>query len=148
MHNDWTLNVMDKVTTFLGNKLREFNEKTCSAFVTYELECEYNARVRQESKRSAAKGCPRGGGADTRSYHNDSERTGHQQLSITAIESEGTVAGKRSNSNVQCLKTLNLNTYKFHSLGDYTNTIRRYGTTNSYSTELVRIIFLNGLWIL
>ena len=36
-------------------------------------------------------------------------------------------------------KTFNLNTYKLHALGDYTTTIRRYGTTDSYSTETVRI---------
>jgi hypothetical protein len=37
------------------------------------------------------------------------------------------------------LKTLNLETYKLHALGDYTATIRRYGTTDSYSTEMVII---------
>jgi len=31
-----------------------------------------------------------------------------------------------------------LHTYKHHSLGDYVETIRRYGTTDSYSTEPVR----------
>lgn len=35
------------------------------------------------------------------------------------------------------LKTLNLDTYKYHSLGDYADMIRRYGTTDSYSTEIV-----------
>ena len=34
-------------------------------------------------------------------------------------------------------KSLNLSTYKFHSLGDYPNTIRRYGTTDNYSTQIV-----------
>jgi hypothetical protein len=34
-------------------------------------------------------------------------------------------------------KQFNLNTYKFHSLGDYVKTIRTYGTTDSYTTELV-----------
>lgn len=34
-------------------------------------------------------------------------------------------------------KTLNLQTYKLHALGDYTETIRRYGTTDSYSTQPV-----------
>lgn len=37
-------------------------------------------------------------------------------------------------------KKLNLNTYKFHSLGDYVATIRLFGTTDSYSTQLVRSI--------
>lgn len=34
-------------------------------------------------------------------------------------------------------KTWNLDTYKIHALGDYVETIRLYGTTDSYSTELV-----------
>jgi hypothetical protein len=37
-------------------------------------------------------------------------------------------------------KTLNLNTYKFHALGDYVTTIRLFGTTDSYSTQLVSSI--------
>lgn len=36
-------------------------------------------------------------------------------------------------------KTLNLSTYKFHALGDYPSTIRQYGTTDSYTTQIVRI---------
>jgi hypothetical protein len=38
------------------------------------------------------------------------------------------------------LKTLNLNTYKIHALGDYVSAIRSYGTTDSYSTETVSVI--------
>jgi hypothetical protein len=34
-------------------------------------------------------------------------------------------------------KNFNLQTYKFHSLGDYAATIRRYGTSDSYTTEIV-----------
>jgi hypothetical protein len=34
-------------------------------------------------------------------------------------------------------KTLNLQTYKLHALGDYVSSVRRYRTTNSYSTQLV-----------
>src|ERR1700743_3521191 len=37
-------------------------------------------------------------------------------------------------------KKLNLNTYKFHSLGDYVATIRLFGTTDSYSTQVVSSI--------
>lgn len=33
-------------------------------------------------------------------------------------------------------KELNLNTYKFHALGDYVATIRLFGTTDSYSTQV------------
>ena len=34
-------------------------------------------------------------------------------------------------------KLLNLRTYKLHALGDYPAQIRMYGTTDSYSTQLV-----------
>jgi len=34
-------------------------------------------------------------------------------------------------------KTLNLQTYKAHSLGDYVSTIKQYGTTDSYNTAIV-----------
>jgi hypothetical protein len=36
-------------------------------------------------------------------------------------------------------KEFNMNTYKFHALGDVANTIREYGTTESYSTEPVSV---------
>lgn len=34
-------------------------------------------------------------------------------------------------------KTFNLRTYKLHSLGDYVSTIKRFGTTDSYTTAIV-----------
>jgi hypothetical protein len=34
-------------------------------------------------------------------------------------------------------KTFNLQTYKIHALGDYVDAIKTYGTTDSYSTEMV-----------
>jgi hypothetical protein len=40
-------------------------------------------------------------------------------------------------NNARKTKHLNLKTYKYHALGDYVSTIRRYGTTDSYSTEPV-----------
>ena len=40
------------------------------------------------------------------------------------------VGGKRP-------KTFNLTTFKLHSLGDYVNTIKTFGTTDSYSTQIV-----------
>lgn len=38
------------------------------------------------------------------------------------------------------LKALNLDTYKYHSLGDVASAIRRFGTTDSYSTEIVSLL--------
>ena len=36
------------------------------------------------------------------------------------------------------VKNFNLITYKFHTLGDYPNAIRMFGTTDGYTTEIVR----------
>jgi hypothetical protein len=36
-------------------------------------------------------------------------------------------------------KKLNLRTYKHHALGDYVEAIKRYGTTDSYSTQGVSL---------
>lgn len=38
-------------------------------------------------------------------------------------------------------KKFNLETYKVHSIGDYATMIRRFGTTDSYSTQIVSILF-------
>ena len=35
-------------------------------------------------------------------------------------------------------KTFNLTTFKLHSLGDYVKTIKMFGTTDSYNTQIVR----------
>ena len=35
-------------------------------------------------------------------------------------------------------KTLNLNTYKYHRLGDYVQAIRRFGPTDNYDSRRVR----------
>ena len=44
-----------------------------------------------------------------------------------------------------CQKTFNLDTYKYHSLGDYTSTIHRFGTTDSYSTIMVCRLFCTDI---
>jgi hypothetical protein len=41
-------------------------------------------------------------------------------------------------------KKFNLQTYKYHSLGDYADTIRQYGTCDSYSTEPASA---DALWV-
>ncbi|EJD06505.1 uncharacterized protein FOMMEDRAFT_75579, partial [Fomitiporia mediterranea MF3/22] len=45
-------------------------------------------------------------------------------------------------------KTLNINTLKFYSLSTYTSTIHQFGTTDSYSTQIVKCLLYNTLSIL
>jgi len=42
-----------------------------------------------------------------------------------------------SESSSRKIKTLNLSTPKFHFLGDYVSTIRMFGCTDSFSTQMV-----------
>jgi hypothetical protein len=55
------------------------------------------------------------------------------------------IANKRSeptpqaSNNARKPKLLNLNTYTYHSLGDYATTILDFGTTDSYSTQPVSL---------
>jgi hypothetical protein len=35
-------------------------------------------------------------------------------------------------------KKFNLGTYKFHAMGDYVRTIRIFGTTDSFTTQIIR----------
>ena len=46
-------------------------------------------------------------------------------------------ANTETNNQEPYLKNFNLETYKYHSLGDYVATIHRFGTTDSYSTTTV-----------
>jgi hypothetical protein len=63
-------------------------------------------------------------------------RQRHREKSATGTMPAASKPAASSKSSRQ-LKQLNLRTYKYHSLGDYFNTIRRLGTTDSYSTQSV-----------
>jgi len=41
-------------------------------------------------------------------------------------------------------KSFNLATYKLHALGDYVHNIRLFGTTDSYTTQLVSNFYFSG----
>jgi hypothetical protein len=47
MHIDPTVELVETVTTSLGDKLRAFTQNTCPAFNTYELKREFDARKRR-----------------------------------------------------------------------------------------------------
>ena len=50
MHTDETLNLLDTITKRLGNRLRHFQRRTCTAFDTEELKREAESRHRRELK--------------------------------------------------------------------------------------------------
>jgi hypothetical protein len=109
MHTDPTLDILDQLTTNLGDVFRQFNENVCSAYETWEL-----PREASSHRRCNAKKVP--------STNNSSSK--RSNLAATDLSS-------------QKVKHLNIHTYKHHALGDYVDMIRQYGMTDSYSTEPV-----------
>lgn len=109
MHTDHTLKLLDDETICIGAEFRKFNGKTCPEFDTQELKCEAEARDHRRAKKA-----------------NKSPATSTSTYAARRLEAEGPLA-----------KTFNLQTFKYHSLGDYADTIQKFGTTDSFSTEPV-----------
>jgi hypothetical protein len=160
MHTDITLDIMDAVTTDLGEKFRAFQQNTCKAFQTKELRREFDARMRRQNRKKKVK-------PDRTSTSAQASDTTHSVAPPSSVAGLGQSSGLQSarpntstesnfttdhsvnnqpNSKLPTSKrrpkTFNLNTYKHHALGDYVSTIRKYGTTDSYSTEPVCIFFI------
>ena len=117
LHTEKTLAILEDITRSLGIALRAFRKETSSAFQTKELLREAAARCRKSTQ---AKGKQKQGSATRSKSQEDHQQSPHSRLP----------------------KALNLNTYKLHSLGDYANIIRQYGTTDSFSTQLVSMMIL------
>lgn len=116
LHTAITLGIMDRLTTELGQALREFEGKVCNAYVTRELPRETAARERKQKAQEAAS---------------------QKETSLATMPQPSNDVDSKSK---QQIRSLNLQTYKHHSLGDYVETIRQYGTTDSYNTETVCLL--------
>lgn len=107
MHTDATIQQLDDLTSDLGYCLRRFESETCSAYRTYELKREMEARQRKQARQQTT-------------------------IGVATVK-----PGKDKPSCGRMPKTFNLQTYKIHALGDYVDAIKTFGTTDSYSTEVV-----------
>jgi hypothetical protein len=114
MHTEATLQELERATTIIGHELRSFRKTTQESFTCMELPSEVTARGRRKLNKQM------------------------KQMQASA-KGKGTVAAAPGPQLAPKVKILNLFTYKFHSLGDYVRTIRLFGTTDSYSTQIVRI---------
>lgn len=167
IHTKSSVRLLRKCTELLGIQLRKFDDVTCASFLTKELPLEVAARARKDARRAArrtvesldeiipapnaASGltngtCPRAvpavhevnapgssGGTYSRHHHLNGvpDATG---ISVTSRQvQEGT-------ARAHVKKLFSLQTYKIHALGDYADTIVQFGTTDSYSTQIVSTI--------
>lgn len=147
MHNDLTLDILEAATVSLGQTLRRFVEKTCPAFDTKELAREYDARMRGHGKKTTRTSRESGNGSSSNNHTAlEPETTAPPSTPVMTDDanSAAIAAPTRNDGRLgRRRKTLNLSTFKGHSLGDYVDTIRTYGTTDSYSTEPVRDLLLS-----
>lgn len=121
-HTDLSLAILESVTTELGVLLRNFRDKTCTQYDTRELDREVAARTRHTTSNSST---------------NKQNPNPDGDISLNSIPHPEVTTTKPKKATGKLRKVLNLNTYKDHSLGDYVESIRRYGTVDSYSTEAV-----------
>ena len=122
LHTESTLTYLDDTTKLLGQSMRRFVSTTCTAFVTRELPKEEAAQSRRRATAARKTGKAR-----------------DQPPKKTTKETDQPV----TKATVPKRKLFNLCTYKLHALGDYTKTIRLFGTSDSYSTQVVRHIFIS-----
>jgi hypothetical protein len=71
------------------------------------------------------------------------EKAARQRKAAKHSETNGTPP----ESNGARIKTFNLSTYKFHAMGDYPTTIRLFGTTDSFTTQIVRTICIRSSYL-
>jgi hypothetical protein len=135
MHTDSTLTLLETLTTEFGKLMRQFRDLTCSEFDTAELPREIAARQRRQTALQAARSSApavNGGPLPT--------------PAVVAEPLEETPVPAVASTNVPKVirkkKGLNLTTVKFHFLGDYVHYIRHFGTSDSYSTQLVCLCYL------
>lgn len=113
MHHEGTLAMLESTTVLLASQFRKFQLQTCDVIKTMELPKETEARSRQAAAKASAK-----------------DQNGAQAQ--VRGGGEASKSGQRA-------KTFNIATYKYHALADYANTIRQFGTTDSYTTEIVSV---------
>ncbi|KAI0281343.1 hypothetical protein BC826DRAFT_923129, partial [Russula brevipes] len=109
-HTETTLTQFQAATTSLGNQVRTFAAKVCPRFETTDTPREAGARARRQAVKAT--------GETSRP-----SRPGKGKEKETIIKKHR--------------REFNPNTYKFHALGDYTSTIRRFGTIDNYNTQNV-----------
>lgn len=132
LHSDLTLDILEQQTTDLGERFRQFKQKVCPSYQTQELDHEVGARSRRQAK-EAAKWARTSNPHGPKRASQGSNTKGKEKASL---EQSQNVPGPKQ---PRKKKSFNIQTYKFHILGDYVASIRYFGTTDSYSTEPVSL---------
>jgi hypothetical protein len=140
MHTDTSLERLRHLTKEFGTLMRQFRDQTCPHFDTVELPREVSARNRHQ-RRGQAKVSSKG--PTFNGPEGPSSASSHQLVpspnNASSPQAEGATTQMASfaGPSTRKLKSINLLTVKYHFLGDYVQTIQRFGCTDSFSTQLV-----------
>ena len=72
---------------------------------------------------------------ETHELAQERDARGRRELRDVGGKGKGRTGGQQT-------RKLNLFTYKLHSLGDYLNSIKRYGTSDGFSTQVVSLLYV------
>ena len=114
LHTESTVIALENSITRLGIALRKFQSTICAEFETQDLPSEEAARGRRKAAKVKVK------------PPMPSKEKGKEK--------------KKGKATKSTRRTFNFSCYKPHSLGDYAKTIRLLGTSDGYSTQIVRIL--------
>ncbi|CDO76810.1 hypothetical protein BN946_scf185033.g7 [Trametes cinnabarina] len=107
LHTEATTTIADAVLVEYGKALRRFKRVTCAAYHTVELPRETAARMRRQTHKAAT------------TIQTPPSQSAMVTAASTRLQNTGDTPVLTSKR-----KEYNLNTYKHHSLGDYTASIR------------------------
>lgn len=147
MHTENTLECLETSTNSIGRELRKFRDTTMKSFKCQELPKETATRLRRRERARANKAhtnteTPANPGTqvNTETPTNPGAQSDPEapvNLGTNANQGRHIDDTQKDPTPAPKPKILNLFTYKFHALGDYVRTIRLFGTTDSYSTQIV-----------
>ncbi len=109
LHTETTVVDLENSTVRLGQCMRKFAKDVCPQYNTRELPSELVARSRRQACKKA-------------------KTAASSQSGITVTL--GATSGPQQ-------KKFNMQTYKYHALGDYPAAIRLYGTADGYNSQIV-----------
>ena len=125
LHSETTLHIFEHATRTLGDAMREFLRKVCPDYDTKELPKETASRQRRKAAQAAKR-------PPLMAVTESTAAAANTQNSVApSTKSTPKLTAKR--------KRFDLNTYKFHRLGDYPRCIREVGTTDGWTTQTVSI---------
>lgn len=131
MHTETTRSHLAKTTVEVGKELRHFRDDTCENIKTTALLKEEAARARAKARRDAKKAAASEDVADA----------GAQSQKTASAPKKASAPPAKPRRAKKLKKLFDLNNSKTHNLPDYAPMIKDFGTTDSFSSQVVSSFF-------